>query len=156
MRSSTLLWGIGIAATVGVVFSLVRETSRERIVRIAGVWVGSGEDRAFYRSACLPDSYTGEWCGIFALFVLHTAKVALDVCWEVGKGFLYHLPLTDNPQPGDIAYKDAPWQHHAIVESYDAATNTFVGIDGNGPGGLVTRAERSAIGYVFYSIQQWV
>lgn len=156
MRSSTVAWGIGIAVTIGVIVSCLRETPREMIVRIANDYVGSGEDRAFYQSACLPDNYSGEWCGIFALFVLHMAGVANDVCWEVGKGFLYRLSRTTQPQPGDIAYKDAPWQHHAIVESYDPANKTFVGIDGNGTGGVVTKGERSTAGYVFYSIEEWV
>lgn len=73
-----------------------------------------------------------EWCGAFALWCLHQAGIGLELHWEFGPphyGFLWNLPITHEPKPGDIAYLDKPWQHHAIVvEVVDGVVHT---IDGN-------------------------
>ncbi len=77
-------------------------------------------------------TYPPQWCGAFALRCLHEAHVALSVKWEFGPphyGFLYRLPTTHAPEPGDIAYLDKPWQHHAIVTGVDG--DTVHTIDGN-------------------------
>lgn len=75
-----------------------------------------------------------EWCGIFTLFCLHEAGIALGVRWTLGGGFVleHGLPLTSTPQPGDIAIRPSPFWHHAIVESL--ADGTLTTIDGNQPG----------------------
>lgn len=93
------------------------------------------------------------WCGIFALWCLHQAGLDTDEHWQIGKGFLLQNPhpmhLTTDPQPGDIGYIAAPFQHHFIVESVDA-TNVH-SIDGNQPD--IRRQSRPLGSHiVFYSI----
>jgi len=76
--------------------------------------------------------YPPEWCGAFALRCLHEAELAKSVKWAFGPphyGFLYRLHTTTTPEPGDIAYLDKPWQHHAIVT--DVEGDTVHTIDGN-------------------------
>jgi len=99
------------------------------------------------------------WCGGFALWVLKEAGLAGDLDWEIGKGFIFKgaggraLSQTKEPQPGDIAYFAEPFQHHAIVKSFDG--ETLETIDGNqGPGEQVkvrTRNPKEAT--AFYSIE---
>lgn len=76
------------------------------------------------------------WCGIFALAALHEGGIGLDVLWRIGAGFLLQQPHPLKPladrskaQPGDIAYFDQPFQHHAIVESVNGTL--LHTIDGN-------------------------
>jgi hypothetical protein len=93
------------------------------------------------------------WCGAFALLCLHLAGLALDWRWRPGVGFLYRLPRTSDPQPGDIAYF-AKAQHHAIV--VEVRGETLYTIDGNsGPlagGRVVENARPVAAAAAFYSI----
>ncbi len=76
--------------------------------------------------------YPPEWCGAFALHCLHEAELGKSIKWAFGPphfGFLYRLHQTHTPEPGDIAYLDKPWQHHAIVT--DVEGDTVHTIDGN-------------------------
>jgi hypothetical protein len=76
--------------------------------------------------------YPPEWCGAFALRCLHEAELGKSIQWAFGPphyGFLYRLHQTKTPEPGDIAYLDKPWQHHAIVT--DVEGETVHTIDGN-------------------------
>lgn len=72
------------------------------------------------------------WCGGFALWVLRRAGVLDGVPWEPGRGFCFRLPVTSRPEPGDVAYFHAPYQHHALVVSVGA--EGVVTVDGNQPG----------------------
>lgn len=77
-------------------------------------------------------SFPPQWCGAFALWCLHQAGIGLDLRWMFGPphyGFLWSLTQTDTPEPGDIAYLDKPFQHHAIVVSVEG--DTIHTIDGN-------------------------
>jgi hypothetical protein len=62
-----------------------------------------------------------QWCGALALWCLHKADLGLELRWLFGPphyGFLWNLPILaphQHPEPGDIAYQDAPFQHHAVV-----------------------------------------
>lgn len=129
------------------------ESHRPMVVGYASNQVGTTDATPYYESA-LPGvprhSWPKHWCGIFCLWALHQAGLALDWEWRIGVGFLYRLQTTTSPQPGDIAYFER-YQHHAIVESLAGAT--LVSIDGNQAGGIVARRERPR-GRVraFYSI----
>ena len=102
------------------------------------------------------------WCGGFALWALKQAGLALDTFWHTnanheGYGFaeVYRLPKTKSPLPGDIAYYDQPYQHHAIVTANDGVTVST--IDGNQAGNTVatkTRPLSSATAY--YSIEPFL
>lgn len=94
-----------------------------------------------------------DWCGAFALFCLHQARLDTDQHWHFGLGFVlvapHALPVTTEPQPGDILYQAKPFQHHAIVEF--VAGNVAHSIDGNQPDvRRKTRTVNSAL--TFYSI----
>lgn len=97
-----------------------------------------------------------EWCGAFALWCLHQAGIGLELRWVFGPphfGFLYNLPTTKAPKPGDIAYLDKPWQHHAIVvETVGDVVHT---IDGNqGAANPVSTHEAPLTHWTaFYSIE---
>ena len=92
------------------------------------------------------------WCGIFALWALHQAGLALGYQWRYGRGFIYPLglPRTSTPKPGDIAYFDQPYQHHAIVEKVEG--ETVHTIDGNQPGETVQRRQRPKGAGSYFSI----
>lgn len=96
------------------------------------------------------------WCGGFALWALHKAGIARDVFWLDGLGFceVEKLPKTKAPQPGDIAYTNSPFQHHAIVKSL--ANGILVTIDGNQPNVVEKTRPLPKSGMVFYSIQPFL
>jgi len=72
-----------------------------------------------HQSALAP--HPPQWCGAFALWNLHQAGLGLDIRWLFGPphyGFLWNLNQLaphQKPEPGDVAYLDKPFQHHAIV-----------------------------------------
>lgn len=102
------------------------------------------------------------WCGIFALRCLHEAGLALGTFWVMGLGFLtkpdrtWFLPRTQAPKPGDIGYRDQPFQHHFIVESVDG--DMVHSIDGNsGVHSTVNRCTHPiGHGCTYYSIAKLV
>lgn len=64
---------------------------------------------------------TKEWCGGFVLWCLHGAGLGAAVHWLDGIGFLgpAKLPRTESPEPGDVAFFPQPFQHHAVVVSWE-------------------------------------
>lgn len=95
-----------------------------------------------------------DWCGAFVLWALHSAGLALGTKWAVGLGFLYRLPKTNSPKPGDIAYLEH-MQHHALVTAVNGEQISL--LNGNGYGGRITPStmQRSAI-TAFYSIDPYI
>lgn len=104
---------------------------RARLVAWACGEIGEQDPNKYYRIAA--PQFVGKgaehsvsWCGIFCLAGLRALEFT-DWQWETGKGFVFRLETTRDPQPGDIAVfrkgadgKDI-W-HHAIVERVDPAT----------------------------------
>lgn len=132
------------------------DNPRQAIVDAAASQIGV-QDPAKYWGEVLPSApgFKGDWCGGFALWAVHQAKLAQGVNWEIGKGFCYHLPITTEPRPGDIAYFDQPYQHHAVVEAVSAALVTT--IDGNQSGSTVQRRTRPRKSVTaFYSVQPFI
>lgn len=89
---------------------------REDVVSIARSHIGEGPK---------PEWRGVQWCGLFALSVLHEAGLARDIAWHIGGGFVlenpHAFPYTTDPHPGDIgivqhnrAGKDV-W-HYVILE----------------------------------------
>lgn len=90
-----------------------------------------------------------DWCGIFDLWVYHENGVLTDVEWayaedvsgdgKIDFGFLMvppnALPMTNDPEPADIAYFNTN-QHHAMVR--EVREDEVDLINGNGKGGKVT------------------
>jgi hypothetical protein len=99
--------------------------------------VGSDDWLKYYEGVMQSQDYV-QWCGIFTLWILHQCGLHLDKMWELGRGYLYRLPLTNYPNVGDIAYF-AHNQHHAII--YDVCGDTGWYINGNGTGRKVTASQ---------------
>lgn len=127
--------GLGATAVgVGVVAWFGLRSPRQRFLSAAKGEIGSRNWEKYLQGVLDPPltpSARPHWCGIFALWAMHKAGYACDVKWNLltGKGFLYRLPRTTSPQPGDMAYLHA-YQHHAIVESVNE-DGTITTIDGN-------------------------
>lgn len=132
---------------------------RYEVVSIARGCVGGQDPDRFWRvvqPALMGRPTRIAWCGGFCLWVLRTAGLCeWDwIIWKGGNtpsGFLFRLPLTIEPEVGDIAYY-RHLQHHAIVERVNG--NQIDTIDGNqGPGEQVLpkRKFREQIS-AFYSI----
>ena len=92
---------------------------RELVLWFARSQLGSTDARPYWLDAWghLPD-HALAWCGVFALWCLRQAQIT-DWTWVLGKGFAYKLGRAKVPQPGDVAYFDKPYQHHALVVSID-------------------------------------
>lgn len=104
---------------------------RKKFLKIASAEEGSLDWRKYLQGVTLQTpSEKKHWCGIFALWAMHQAGFACDWHWDLmtGKGFLYRLTITRDPQPGDMAYIHN-FQHHAIVEKVEG--NMIHTIDGN-------------------------
>lgn len=176
--SATSPWGLretsghimrvvrGANTALDLLESPMSDEIRARIVQLARAEVGPG-DLDHYWSSCgirpTPSPYKkgGQWCGVFALAMLHDAGVATDVMWTIGAGFLEIpgrvLPKTKTPKPGDICYQDRPYQHHSIVEYLrDGMLATIDGNSGNAPGAVTRRVRPLPGDVVFYSIEPWL
>lgn len=134
--------------------------ARQRVVDAARSQIGP-QDPAKYWGETMPSlspaqvaqyAQSRAWCGGFALWAIKQAGIAPDLNWVDGKGFCYQLPTTRDPQPGDVAYFDQPYQHHAIVVNVDGGT--LYTIDGNQARNTVAERTRSvSSATAFYSIQ---
>lgn len=163
-RNPMLDWkkiGLGVAAAFAAIGTGLVLTSdpRAKVVKIARGEIGPQN----------PDKYWSEvqpklmgqptkiaWCGGNALWVLHKAGLT-DVPWEPSIGFAARLlKTTKNPQPGDVAYFDQPFQHHAIVEK--VVGDQLYTIDGNQSPGeqVLPRIRPLNAATAFYSIQSLI
>jgi hypothetical protein len=136
--------------------------SRFEVVRLALQEVGKpGTERIReYHSNALGKPHVGpevEWCGLFALAMLHDAGIAQNVHWRIGGGFCeeQRLRRVKLPEPGDVVYYDKPFQHHALVHSVDTEAGTFSSVDGNQAGDTVTLRTKIPLSKptCFYSIE---
>lgn len=110
-----------------------------------------------------PDLYADEvggdrgadWCGYFVLRSLQKAGLAKGVKWIQGAGFIsqQRLPQVQVPQPGDVVVVPEPFQHQALVVSFEPMTGMVTSIDGNQPD-IRPRVRFIKNGNIqFYSIQ---
>ncbi len=112
--------------------------ARGRVVALALGELGDQDPQRYIRDAA--PVYIGQppnakaWCGIFALWCLRQAGLSSKV-WVDGRGFAVgYLPITRDPEPGDVAYFGGKLSHYAVVErvepvpGYAAIVHT---IDGN-------------------------
>lgn len=129
---------------------------RTAIVAAAAGQIGPGNVPEYWKSCGISPPYPPAWCGAFALWALHKAGVATSVKWIISRGFceVQGLKRTTSPLPGDIAYTDQPWQHHAIVESLQGGILTT--IDGNQPDVRRKVRPMPKSGMVFYSISKFL
>lgn len=144
-----------VAIGIGVPFIQTLRDKRRKVIKKATGELGKNDASKYWRDvlpSLHPNSFPKDWCGGFALWTLHQAGLAKDWSWEIGKGFLYRLPITKLPRPGDIAYFDTN-QHQALVKSLNA-DGTVTLINGNGIGQQVTTSTKPTSSVrAFYSIQ---
>lgn len=135
---------------------MTTDPRRLAVVAAAASQIGPGDVPLYWKSCKVAPPYPPAWCGALALWALHEADLARDVFWVIARGFceVQGLTRTLRPLPGDIAYTDKPWQHHAVVESLENGILTT--IDGNQPD--VQRKVRPLpkSGIVFYSIEKFL
>jgi uncharacterized protein with GYD domain len=151
MKQATI---VGIATLLGGIAGgltyLFTRNPRDKVVKAALGEVGKARTQVYWLDT-FGEYSDKEWCGVFALWCLHQAGLAKNWKWEIEKGFLYHLPTTLNPKPGDIAYilKN---QHEAVITEVNGEMISL--INGNGWNHVVSVSEtpRSEIA-AFYSIE---
>jgi len=149
-----LIAGAVAVAASGLAVYAVQNQPRARVVRAARAEIGRC-DAARYASASGGRMPAGtSWCGIFALWSLRKARVT-DWDWEWNVGFTSRLQRTTNPQPGDIAYRQYPFQHQAIVERVYGGR--VVTINGNSDNGCVVRKDDPLSAWTaFFSIDPMI
>jgi hypothetical protein len=101
---------------------MTHEQTRAAILDVAALHLGVTDPSPFWADAfgSVPAKHYA-WCGVFALFCLRQA-VGCTWLWSVASqksGFLFRLNRTTDPQPGDVAYFDQPYQHHALVQKVE-------------------------------------
>lgn len=128
---------------------------RDKLLQVAYSELGTSDTHRYWQKVL--GSYPGPklaWCGVFALWCLHQLELC-DWSWIIGKGFLYRLPRTLTPKPGDVAYFDKPYQHHALVQRVEGDQLYLIQGNYGVPGRVAESAcSISAKKPVFYSIEQ--
>lgn len=142
----------GLIVLITISKKLMTWNPRKQVVKAALSQIGLGNANKYWEDVIGSGPYPKEWCGGFALWALHQAGLAKNWKWEIGKGFLYKLPVTQTPEIGDIAYFEKN-QHQAVIKMiHDDGTMSI--INGNGVGGVVNES-RGPLNNAkaFYSIQ---
>ena len=126
--------------------------TRAAVLDVAALNLGVTDPDPFWRE-CLGQVPIKRlaWCGIFALYCIRKAT-GCNWTWAIGSGFLFRLNRIDSPLPGDVAYFDQPFQHHALVQTYDGSCLCLIQGNYGTPGHVaesVTSKKPS-----FYSIQR--
>jgi hypothetical protein len=138
------------AVTGGLAAVWLFRSKRSRVVDAALSRVGDSNAERYWADVMATNDRPRDWCGAFALWALHRAGLAKNWYWQTGLGFLFRLPTTRDPKPGDVAYFDRN-QHHAVVTAVTG--NDVALVNGNGAEGRVStsRVAKSAV-TSFYSI----
>jgi CHAP domain len=133
---------------------------RSDVVRAAvKEWQSHPEGRPalYWQEDLVGSGFSGDWCGGFALWCLKQAGLAKGIPWIIGVGFIepQRLPEVATPEPGDIVVIPDPFEHQAIVVSYEPSTGMVTSIDGNQPG-IETKVRFRSSNMQFYSIQPFI
>lgn len=131
---------------------------RLEVVRVAESAEGRGPEvcQSAAPGLVLAPAHGGAaWCQIFWLWCLRECGLT-DLTWSgvARRGWVAGwLPTTRDPQPGDMAYDDQPFQHGAVVVSVTDDGRSVTTIDGNSTGGVVVRRVRPRAEWTaFYSL----
>lgn len=127
-------WLSGLGTDLGYSTNAQANNARLCMLGLALGEVGQGDGFKYYENT-LDSTSAVDWCGIFMLWAAKKCGMYPTWKWEVGKGFLYKLPIIQTPVPGDFAYYTKN-QHHAIV--YDVQAGVLTTISGNGVNGKVS------------------
>jgi hypothetical protein len=138
----------------------VSDAQRAAIVAVARAELGVQKAAKYWRNV-LPNAHTWDypkhWCGAFAMYCVNVGAGVARVWGPRGTGFCFTPnDIVAVPEPGDVAYFDAPYQHHAVV--VDIANGKLYTIDGNqGNGQLVdTRIRPVSCAVTYYSIARFL
>jgi hypothetical protein len=140
---------------------MTRAQLRQAVVNRAAAEELATEASKYWKDV-LPSNWTGpyprHWCGAFTLWVLRQ-ELGCSWHWEVGRGYLYRLRRTTEPDLGDICYMDQPYQHHGLLTAIglDADGKPYIisqdGNSGDVPGGQCLEQYRAREKWTaFYSI----
>lgn len=115
---------------------------RQRLAELVAGEIGSRDSNKYWAEVLQQPRgpYPPQWCGAFTLWGLRIA-LKCPWLWEIGRGYLFRLRPTDTPEPGDVCYRDKPYQHHAMVVAYNPEAHVVMTFDGNSgnPPGIVSR-----------------
>lgn len=141
---------------------MLPDDKRAEVLSIAAGELGTKDPSPYWLDTygSVPE-HAYQWCGVFALWCLRQAGLT-EWKWIAGPGFLLNhgsdnLRRTLQPEPGDVAYIDAPFRHHALVQRRQG--DTVYLIQGNcGWPGHVAESTMSikAKQPAFFSIAQWL
>jgi hypothetical protein len=121
-----------------------------------------GRPDLYWREVLRPEDlpFKGDYCGAFVLRSLKRAGMARDVPWIIGHGFISPQGLKQisfkDALPGDVVFVPQPFQHQAMLVSYEPTTGMVTTIDGNQPG-IEPKVRFAQNGNLqVYSIQKFV
>ena len=117
-----------------------------------------GRPDVYWRDVLPPgEAPPRDWCAAFILWAYHRAGMARGVKQYPSFGFVAPAGLkpTSTPLPGDVVYLDQPFQHHALLLSYEPTTSMVTSIDGNQPG-IAPKVRFKNSNMTFYSIEPFV
>lgn len=155
-RKHAIALGVMGMALGGLVYSTrtTEDGLRKKVVKAALAERKNPNSTKYWNDVLIdPSSKPKEWCGAFALWAIHQAKLGLDVNWVIGTGFLRHLRLVKSgelPKPGDVAHFTKN-QHQAIVQEVNGNSVTL--INGNAEnGGISVGTKPLSAVTAFYSL----
>jgi hypothetical protein len=153
---------VGIISLIRLFYVVSNMSYRNDVIAAAASQIGVNNRDAYFQSALrMPYNPKISWCGIFTLWCLHEAGLGTNVMWKIGRGYVFRLPTTKDPHPGDIAVFQHFW-HHALVETIETddagklvGFTTIDGNHGNPPGEVahVKGRKLPQAGLTFYSIE---
>lgn len=154
-------WGVVTASLSAAVYLTFRALAghplsllppRQRFLAVLEQEIGKSDGAPYWQLASEhPPVLPKDWCGVFILWGLIRA-FGVSWRWIDGEGFLFRLPRTQSPKPGDIGYADNGYNHQGVIESVNA-NGTITSIDGNSWFGQVRRNTRPASFWTaFFSI----
>lgn len=138
------------------------DDKRAEVLSIAAGELGNKDPSAYWLDTYghLPE-HAYQWCGVFALWCFRQASLT-DWTWIAGRGFLLNhdpdnLHPTLQPEPGDVAYFDKPFGHHALVQRREGDTLYLIQGNYGLPGHVAeSTASIAAKHPAFFSIARWV
>lgn len=146
---------VGTLVIAGVSYLVVSSQTDPRDALLALARADIGKDlRAEVWAEVNPALSSRPWCGAWVLSKLRAMGLT-EAEWKNGIGFVGPLGLrpTKTPKPGDIAYKDQPKQHYALVETPAGKDGPLITLDGNASGGVVRRVQHiNTSGIIYYPI----
>jgi len=126
------------------------DDARQMLLSIAHAELGNADPKKYWLDVQGVDpGKKYAWCAVFYLWCLRQSGLC-DWHWPLY--FSQKLRVTKYPQPGDLAYFDHPYQHHAMVQRVNGIDVHL--IQGNfGLPGHVAESVCLKVKPVYYSIE---